>query len=96
MSYYTPVKPALLIPLLTIILAADLISVWTDHPSIMLQHWPVVEAYLTPTCLVEVLELLATGYLLVVPLLEWQAVRLTGVFPWLMTVADDVDQTSWL
>lgn len=79
-------KPAFLIPLLTIILAADMVSVWSGHPSIALQPWHAVQADLTPTYLVEVLLLMATGYFLFVPILQWLAMLLVSkLLSWLVS-----------
>lgn len=79
-------RPAFMVPLLTIILAADLVSVWSGHPSIALQPWQAVQAALTPTYVVEVLLLMATGYFLLMPMLQWMAMLLVSELPsWLVS-----------
>ena len=78
-------RPAFMVPLLTVILAADMVSVWSGHPSIALQSWKAVQAALTPTYLVEVLLLMAAGYFLLMPMLQWLAMLLVSELPsWLV------------
>lgn len=73
------------VPLLTLVFAANLVSLWSGHPSIVLQSWSTVLSELTPTFLVEVVLLMAFGYWIVLPLLQWATAWLVSLVPvWLV------------
>jgi hypothetical protein len=66
------VRPSVVISGLTLLLAADLVSLWSGHASILLQQpWSHILSELTPTFLVEVILLTVLGQWLVIPILQF-------------------------
>jgi hypothetical protein len=66
------VRPSVVISGLTLLLAADLVSLWSGHASILLQQpWSHILSELTPTFLVEVILLMVLGQWLVIPILQY-------------------------
>ena len=66
---------------LSLVLAADLVSLWSGHSSIIQQSWTGVLHTLTPLFVLKVVLLMALGQWFLLPLLQW----VLGVFllPWI-------------